>query len=203
MQPCFIYLVRHGQTDWNVTQTIQGQTDIPLNETGESQAHQMREKLKDIHFDMVYSSDLIRAKRTAEIITLERNLALITTEIIRERSFGAYEGTPMDDARKTLYSYLDHYNGEHPHLTENNVETNDEMTGRTITFLREIGVAHPGKTVLVVSHGGLMKQLLLHLGYVTKKTLPPMAIQNLAYIKLSSDGSEVNVLETSGITIIK
>ena len=70
---CTIYFARHGETSWNVKKMIQGIKDIPLNKKGEEQAMMIGEKLKNIKFDAVFSSDLIRAKRTAEIILLEKN----------------------------------------------------------------------------------------------------------------------------------
>ncbi|MCX6732761.1 MAG: histidine phosphatase family protein [Candidatus Roizmanbacteria bacterium] len=201
-QTCTLYLVRHGETDWNVTRTIQGQKDIPLNAKGEGQAQELREILKPIHFDAVFSSDLIRAKRTAEILTLERQLVLETTNTLRERAFGIYEGKPMDGAHEKLYELLEKYKA-HPHFSEAQVESNDQMVSRALTFIREISLAYTNKTVLLVSHGGLMRILLIHLGFCTSKQFLPFgSIKNLAYIKLSCDGSEILVQETSGITIL-
>lgn len=201
-QTCTLYLVRHGQTDWNVTRTIQGQLDIPLNKKGEEQAQELRQELESIHFDAIFSSDLLRAKRTAELLNLERQLIIETTGALRERSFGKYQGKQMDEAHEKLYHLLENYKN-HPHLIGSGVETNEEMVGRAITFIREISVAYPGQTVLLVSHGGLMRTLLLHLGYCTTKQFPPFgSIKNLAYIKLLSDGSDIEVEETSGITVL-
>jgi broad specificity phosphatase PhoE len=73
------YLVRHGETDWNKQRIIQGQEDIPLNETGIQQAENAAKLMKSIPFDLAYSSDLMRAKRTTEIIALEHNLAVEAT----------------------------------------------------------------------------------------------------------------------------
>ena len=99
---CTIYLVRHGETEWNEKKLIQGHSDIPLNKKGEIQAKQLGEKLKDIHFEAVFSSDLVRAKRTAEIMVLEKKLAVITTKALRERLFGRYEGKQVTELRRIL-----------------------------------------------------------------------------------------------------
>lgn len=199
---CTLYIVRHGQTDWNITKTIQGQLDIPLNQTGEAQAHELKSKLKTIHFDAIYSSDLVRATRTAEILNLEHKLTLETTKALRERSFGTYEGKPMGKDHAYLTKLLQEYKS-HPHIIESHVETNEQLLSRVIIFIRELSVAYGGKTVLLVSHGGLMRTLLIHLGFCTDKQFSPFgSIKNLAYIKLSSDGSEIEVEETSGITLV-
>jgi broad specificity phosphatase PhoE len=203
MIPCTLYLVRHGQTDWNVAKTIQGQTDIPLNAKGEDQAHELKNALRDVKFDAVFSSDLLRAKRTAEILTLERNLAIKTAEAIRERQFGVYEGKPMLDTFEKLHEYLDEYKN-HPHILESQVETNEQFMGRVITFIREVSVAYSGKRVLLVSHGNLMRAFLIHLGYCTPKQFPVMGhIKNLAYIQFECDGVEFKVITTEGIILEK
>jgi broad specificity phosphatase PhoE len=93
-----IILVRHGQTDWNLEQRLQGSVDIPLNETGRSQAYELREKIKNINFSICYSSDLFRAAETAQIITGHRDsdaepiCYIRYDKRLRERSFGNFEG---------------------------------------------------------------------------------------------------------------
>jgi len=200
-QMCTLYLVRHGQTDWNVSKTIQGQTNIPLNEKGEAQAKELRESLEHIHFDAVFSSDLLRAKRTADILNLERQLAIETTSALRERSFGRYEGKSMNEDFNKLHELLEEYKS-HPHIVESQVETSELLVGRALTFIREVSIAYSGKTVLVVAHGDLMITLLVHLGYIrTRKQVT--ALQNLAYIQLKCDGVNFEVKETAGITLTK
>ena len=87
-----IYLIRHGETDYNKVRRLQGVTDIPLNARGIELAQKTAERLKDIHFDRIYTSPLIRARKTAEIIRGNRDLEIIPTEGLREISFGDYEG---------------------------------------------------------------------------------------------------------------
>src|SRR3989344_4287192 len=91
---CTFYIVRHGQTDWNKKHLIQGQTDIPLNEEGKLQAKGLAAELRNTHFDAVFSSDLTRTRQTAEILALERKLAVETRKALRERTFGKLEGKP-------------------------------------------------------------------------------------------------------------
>ena len=200
--PCTLYLVRHGETLWNAKKVLQGHTDIPLNATGEAQARARGESLKDIHFDAVYSSDLIRAKRTAEIITLERNLAITTTQALRERNFGTLEGKHSDVHNVYLLNLLAHYNS-HPELKEAQLETNDRIIARVFTFLREISIAHQGESVLVASHGGVIRQVLIHLGFAVESQLPAGSIQNTAYIKLACDGVDFWIMNTVGIELAK
>ena len=86
------YLVRHGETDWNKEGILQGQTDTLLNDLGVVQAKEAAELLKNVTFDLAFSSDLLRAKHTAEIIASEHNLTVETTKLLRERNFGSLTG---------------------------------------------------------------------------------------------------------------
>ena len=197
-----LYIVRHGQTDWNVVKRVQGQTDIPLNTTGEEQARQIARLFKNIHFDAVFSSDLLRAKRTAEIITLEKNLAVQTTHLLRERNFGPYEGIYVEDL-KELEKDLENLSREErsSHKLHPDIENDEELVGRFITFLREISVAYAGKNVLIVCHGALMRIFLIHLGFASYQTLGHGTIENTAYLKVFSDGMEFDVKEAHGVHV--
>lgn len=200
---CTIYLVRHGKTDWNDQKLVQGHTDIPLNLEGQASARELATKFRGIKFDKVYSSDLSRARETAEIISLEHQLAVETTKALRERNFGNLEGqshsvfpelnqllNSLDD--KTRYSYKSDSNME--------MENDEEVMSRFITFLREIAIANPGKTVLVATHGGPMWIFLVKLGLLNyAKSEEKIEIRNLAFVKLESDGIDFFVKETSGI----
>ncbi len=194
---CTLYIVRHGETDWNVKKIIQGHADIPLNKKGEAQAKELAKKLRHIKFDAIFSSDLIRAKRTAEIISLEKKLAIHTTKELRERYFGKYQGKSfaVNNEMVKLINNLKMFSG--PGLKE--VESDENIILRITTFLKEIAVAYPKKTILVVSHGGPMRTLLIHLGFSTYDNLTEGLIDNLAYIKLKSDGKDFIIEATEGI----
>ncbi|HUD44086.1 MAG TPA: histidine phosphatase family protein [Patescibacteria group bacterium] len=197
---CTIYLVRHGRTDWNDKKLVQGHTNIPLNLEGQTTAQELAKEFRDIKFDKIYTSDLSRARETAEIIALGHKLAVETTKALRERNFGNVEGKShdifpemnrlldsLDD--KTRYSYKFDSNME--------MENDEEVMNRFIPFLREIAIANPGKTVLVVAHGGPMWMFLVKLGFSDYQHF--LEINNLAHIKLESDGVDFFIKETKGI----
>lgn len=199
---CTLFLVRHGETDWNVKGLLQGQTDIPLNKTGLKQAKYLVKKFKNITFDMAFSSDLLRAKRTAEIIALEKKIALKTTSILRERKFGKYEGTKWkQEGFRKLFDKFFSLNAKERFNKRpyQGYENNEELMARLIPFIREISVAYTGKNILIVSHGGIIRAFLNHLGFNNGKELPPGSIENTAYIIIQSDGSDFFIKETSGI----
>jgi len=199
-KPTTFYVVRHGETDWNVKRQIQGHTDIPLNANGEMQAKEMGKLFGDTHFDLAISSDLLRAKRTAEIIALEKKLAVATTERLRERSFGTLEGKPSS-IFQTYHDLLKEltYEERFKHRFEEGVESDEQVVDRLVPFLKETAVAAPGKTVLVVAHGGILRVLLTHLGFFSYPEADESHVNNAAYIKLTSDGTDFSIIETKGI----
>ena len=199
-QTCTLFLVRHGQTQWNVDKIIQGHTNIPLNQEGEKQAHEQRINLKNIDFSKVYSSDLLRAQRTAEILNFERKLSHDISPALRERNFGMYEGRSREEDKSKVFELLNK-NSSHPHLKESQVESNESMLERSLFYLKSISKRHFGQNILVVSHGGLIRQILIHLGYAKADDFQPKAIKNLAFIKMECDGMNFLIKETSGIVL--
>lgn len=198
------YLVRHGETDWNSQNKIHGQKDIPLNNKGERQADDLAKELKKVAFDLAFSSDLLRAKRTAEIIALEHKLQVQTTRLLRERYFAELEG----EHPKLLRTYdemldkLSEKSRLQYRITDKS-ENDDEFISRLLVFLRETAITHPGKKILVATHGGVIRILLIHLGEFTYQSIRNYRIANTGYIVLNSDGVDFFVKEKHGIEQIK
>lgn len=203
---CTIYLVRHGETDWNIKGFVQGQSDIPLNQKGEQQAKELADQLKNIHFDAIYSSDLMRAKRTAEIIAQEKKLAILTTKILRERDFGDFEGKKADFLiawRKSLKKGIENLTQEEKELLRNknpNIESDESLMQRFIPFIREIAVGYPGKNILIITHGSMMRTFLIRIGFFENQEKSyRYRLKNGSYVVILSDGVEFFVKETWGI----
>jgi len=198
-----IYIVRHGETDANKKGIIQGYGDSALNEEGEKQAKEVADTLKDVAFDVIFSSDLSRARQTAEIINLERKLTINTSHLLRERNWGEYEGKPKGPYREENKKLLEALEQENSSklwkFKTKGMESDEELIGRFITILREIAVTYQGKTVLVVAHGGPMRTLLIHLGWGTHKELSSGTLKNAGYIKLESDGIEFIIKDLKGV----
>jgi broad specificity phosphatase PhoE len=193
------YLVRHGETDWNKNGTTQGQTDTLLNELGIKQAEEAAQILKHKKFDLAFSSDLLRAKRTAEIIALEHKLAVKTTRFLRERNFGSLTTMPYQLITEHFNLMTELEESERKkYRVAPDAENDEEFIGRIFTFLRETAVAYPGKNILVGTHSGVLRMILIHLGYKTHKEYEHMRMRNGGYIKLLSDGVEFTVKETKG-----
>lgn len=198
--PTTFYLTRHGQTDWNVQRLMQGHTDIPLNETGEEQARELKDRLKDIKFDQVFSSDLLRAKRTAEIIALEHDLAVQATQALREGTMGNFEGTHADNFFPLFNRWVELTEEEkirhEKHVDFKTVEPYESVISRFTTFLRETAIAFRGKNILIVTHGGVIGHFLGSLGYAPEHTI---SVSNGALVRVESDGIEFDLKEVEGI----
>jgi broad specificity phosphatase PhoE len=199
-----IYIVRHGQSKSNLEEIMAGHTDTHLTPDGEKQAEERAKNLNGITFDAVFSSDLIRAKRTAEIIAAEHQLAVNTTHLLRERNFGEWEGKAVKDFyEKNVQLFeklkiLSETDKQHFRLG-NGYENNAEIATRLTTFLREIAATYFGKTILIVCHGSIMRSLLMRLGFGSYDELPAGCIENTGYFILESDGVDFFVKETVGI----
>ncbi len=198
--PCTIYLVRHGETDWNKMGIMQGQKNIPLNSKGKEQALVLHKKLKNVKFDAIFSSDLFRAKQTAEIIAKERKLIISTTKMIRERFLGKMEGEKFLDFKKKFLELVDLKNRE---LLEkkHNIETFESVVSRLLTFIRQTAFAYPGKKVLVVTHGTALRMILSKLGFIKTNEYWKIHVKNTAFVKIETDGNEIRVKKMEGVTI--
>lgn len=201
---CSLYLVRHGETEWNIIHRIQGQLDSELTENGITESKKQAEKLRDIQFDAIFSSDLSRAAKTAEILKLDRQLAVATNKALRERTFGKYDGSLGNDYTKAIQHLLDEYEklSEEERWRfkfDNGYESDEELVSRFITILREISVGYVGKTVLVVTHGGNLRTFLTHTGFAAHGELTPGTFKNAGYIKVRCDGVDFFVDEVEGV----
>ena len=159
-----LYIIRHGETEWNKEQRLQGRSDIPLNEYGRELANITSEALKDVEFDLIYSSPLCRAYETALILRRDRNIPIVKDEHLVEMSFGDYEGVPAREVPTDFRAFFDdpvHY------TTPPNGESYAHIIKRTSEFIDTVIVPASSqyKRVLIVAHGALNKGLMLHLDH--------------------------------------
>lgn len=144
-----LFVVRHGRTDWNDLEKVQGTADIPLNDTGISQANETKELLKNEDIDIIISSPLIRTKQTASIINSERNVKIIYDDRIKERDFGEFEG--LD---KKMFSFKDFWTYS-KNLKFEKAENIQGFFKRIFDFLDYVKENYKDKNVLIVIHGGV------------------------------------------------
>ena len=153
-----LYFVRHGQTKANADGVLQGQTDVPLDEVGVQQAKLLASRLKNVHFDKIYSSDLSRALVTAQAIADTREI--IVTPQLREWNFGIWQGMKISVIKEKFAALHQIYSADDPAFTVDGGESTAEFQQRAADFMREIARKHPGETVLCVSHGGFISRAL-------------------------------------------
>ncbi len=149
-------LVRHGETDWNSEKRIQGQIDIDLNAVGEAQARAARAGLAEHSFAAVYSSDLLRAWRTAQIATARLGLAVSPAPTLRERHFGVLQGVTAREASVQRPDVLHHHQARTPDYDCETGESLIVFAARIMSELGTLAVRHSGQSVLVFTHGGIL-----------------------------------------------
>jgi probable phosphoglycerate mutase len=168
-----LILIRHGETDWNRDRRIQGATDIPLNDNGRAQARAtaalLRDRLESTIPATIVSSDLVRARETAEIIAGELGLAAPRAyRGLRERAYGEAEGVGLDEFRER---WGDSYTAEVP-----GAEPWADLRTRGIAALGRAvrdhrrATAPAASSLIVVSHGALIREMIRH---ATAEELPP------------------------------
>ena len=166
-----LLLIRHGQTNWNLKQCFQGQSDIPLNETGRKQAQALADRLSAEQLDHVYVSDLQRAVETANIIlrTSGYKPNLHPDSRLREVNFGAWEGLTYDEIKAKYPEPLAAWENDIFKNAPPNGETLEQLSARVQSVLDELCAKHQDQTVLIVAHGGVLQTLIC-----LALKLPPM-----------------------------
>ena len=169
-----IVIVRHGETDWNRDRRVQGHADTPLNEAGRAQARALAAELDDV--DVIYASDLARARETAEILARGREVRLDPR--LRERGFGTWEGLTSEEIEVRFpEAHARWAAGEG--FGDETAEPYDIVRERVASFLEDVVRDHPDETVLVVAHGGSARvayALASGLDYVRDHaSIPPLA----------------------------
>ena len=151
-----ICLVRHGETPWNTERRLQGHLDVPLNPVGEAQARATGEALRKVAFDACYSSDLSRARHTAQAITTHHSKTLQISSELRERHYGIFQGLTHSEAESRHPDEYARFIMREPAFAPDGGESLLALSARIAAFLATLLDAHRGQTVLVVTHGGVL-----------------------------------------------
>jgi len=201
-----IYVVRHGESESNVYARVHpdkpashfGDLGSSLTQKGILQVQKLALRLKNVPIAAILSSDLNRAKETAEIIAQDHSLPVLTTSTIRERFFGDHMSAvqkkeiekalvELNEEGKFTFKYFPH--GESGH----------DVVKRFKKFLEETIDGYRNKTVIVVSHGYVMRSFLIHEGYAKFDELRGGAIKNAGYFVVETDGKIYKITEEYGI----
>ena len=155
-----LYLIRHGETDYNNALRFQGQTDIPLNQKGIEQAEKAADFFRDIPLQAIYTSTLIRAKTTAEIIAGVKGMEVQETDALREMSFGIWENMNSKDIQKKYAKEWKDFFASPARTTIPQGESMSDVQKRAYPTVQEILDRYPEGDVAFVAHGGIIRVLM-------------------------------------------
>ncbi|MDP3082836.1 MAG: histidine phosphatase family protein [Rubrivivax sp.] len=151
-----VLAIRHGETDWNLASRIQGHTDIGLNATGLWQAERMAQALAAEGIEAIYSSDLQRAWQTAAALGLAAGRTVVADSGLRERCFGAFEGTTFVDIEQRWPDAAERWRRRDPDFGPDGGERLIDFYARSVDAAQRLVARHPGQTVALVAHGGVL-----------------------------------------------
>jgi broad specificity phosphatase PhoE len=192
---CTIYMVRHGETEWNRNGRWQGQQDIPLSEAGRKQARLLAARFQatDQNIDMLYSSDLTRAMETADIIGRAIRKSPISAPALREIHLGTWEGHSVDEiARIFPLEWARLEAGED--VARGGGETYGAFQNRIMGWLEATAAAASGRTIVAVTHGGCIRSVLLgirHLEWSERHLIPSIENASITSILRTPDGWKI------------
>lgn len=202
-----IYVIRHGESEGNIHAhnnpdtifTDETEYGSPLTEKGKEQARLVSQRLEDLDFAAIFSSDLIRAKETAEIVAKPHGLSVVTNNTIRERNWGAQMSKSIrSEIEEAVKALNEEERLAHRYFPDG--ETGLEAIKRFTNFLEEIVPAYKGQKIAVVNHGNIMRSFLVKIGFAKYDELPSGSLENTAYFVLETDGETYKIIETKGIS---
>ncbi|MFC1972086.1 alpha-ribazole phosphatase [Chloroflexota bacterium] len=181
-----LLLVRHGETELNSSERYWGHTDVKLSETGQQQAERLRDCLAGEKVDAAYSSPLIRARVTAEVIILGRGLAVNPCPELREVNFGKLEGLTFNEINQLYPEVVKLWVERSPELEYPGGESLVDFNHRVGKFPARLEKHVPEETILVVAHSGALRVLMCHL----------LGLEVARYRQLRLDLASISIMET-------
>ena len=195
------WFIRHGETDWNLARRLQGWQDIPLNNTGLAQAARLAQRLRDdavdTPFAALYSSDLRRARATAQAVGAAVGLPVHIEHGIRERNFGVLEGLQYDTLDETAPEAAAAWRSRDPDRLLKGGETLGGFNTRVLYTIEELARRHAGHRVLVVTHGGVLDLIWRRANGIALSEPRHTKMLNAAINRVRIDGQGWHMLEWS------
>lgn len=185
---CRVYLIRHGETEWNSTLKFQGITDIKLSARGRRQAASLAARLTALKPEAFYASDLVRAYETAKIISSQHGMPVETVPGLRELNFGAWEGLTIAEIQKLFADEIKQWWDNPFSIRIPGGETYSELIERSVNSMKEIVAKHSDGQVVVVCHGGPIRSIV---GSVLEMNLGK-------YWRLGLHNGSLSILDFSG-----
>ncbi len=152
-------IVRHGETAWNAEHRVQGQLDVPLNAIGLAQAQAAAKVLSREKFDAIYSSDLSRARQTAQPTASLLSMPILADKNLRERHYGIFERLTYAEVKTRFPEDYARFEAREPDYAFQTGESLKDFSARSIAVISKIAKEHEGQSILVFTHGGVLDKL--------------------------------------------
>ena len=184
MKETEIILIRHGETEWNSQQRMQGHSDSDLSSVGQAQIQALGQWMKNVPFDLIYSSDSLRAKQTAEAITQFSGHELKIDLRLREKNLGVFEGLTSEEARERHPEVFRLFKTAGSKYVIDEGESTQQLQDRALEIVNEIRIKHPEERVLLVTHGGFIRVVMKHSLGLSLETPTRFLIRNTGVFRL-------------------
>jgi probable phosphoglycerate mutase len=197
MNNTLICLVRHGETDWNKRGILQGWTDVPINDLGRHQANEIAQTCAQAGFNAVWSSPLVRALETAQIIAASLRLPPPSKhEGLKERHFGAIQGIPKDELAEQNPTQLEQILRRNPAAQFVGGESMDEFADRVLGAVIDIGHLHRNQKVLAVTHGWVLDVVNRHVAGLARHAVLAEKPKNGESVWVRVDGDGIGITQS-------
>ena len=184
MKETEIILIRHGETEWNSQQRMQGHSNSDLSSVGQAQIQALGQWMKNVPFDHIYSSDSLRAKQTAEAITQFSGHELKIDLRLREKNLGVFEGLTSEEAWERHPEVFRLFKTAGSKYVIDEGESTQQLQDRALEIVNEIRIKHPEKRVLLVTHGGFIRVVMKHSLGLSLETPTRFLIRNTGVFRL-------------------
>ena len=184
MKETEIILIRHGETEWNSQQRMQGHSNSDLSSLGQAQIQALGQWMKNVPFDHIYSSDSLRAKQTAEAITQFSGHKLKIDLRLREKNLGVFEGLTSEEARERHPEVFRLFKTAGSKYVIDEGESTQQLQDRALEIVDEIRIKHLEERVLLVTHGGFIRVVMKHSLGLSLETPTRFLIRNTGVFRL-------------------
>lgn len=194
-----IYLVRHGETEWNKINKIQGKSNTELSETGKKQAKLIGDSLKDKQVNIIYTSDLKRASMTANIISSILNISIVEMTAYQEIGLGPWEGLTLDEIKKLYKEQYKAYREDPVNFFLEGAETLDAVGDRAYRGIIDIVDKHRDSNIIIVSHGTAIKAAIMKILDIDLSRYNKFKIDNGSICTITFDNNFYGGVVISGL----
>ena len=195
-------LLRHAKTEWNLTKRIQGQEDSPLTREGEDQARNWGRILSDFQWDRIVTSDTGRAIKTAALVNLSLMIPVVSDPRLREQDWGKWTGKTMAQIEKEAPEYLKEQLAKVWSFCPPGGENRISVLERSLQALKQAHLKYTGKTILIVTHEGVIKCVISHLKEIQKPSIKHLSFLSDHLHWLTYNGKGLRLEKMNAISLV-